>query len=796
MRTKNRYFTLSLLGTALFATVCSAGAILGVAAEEVAGGDTTGTDVQTENFVTSQEGWDALPAGWAFGDGVITSTSNAFLGGGIMRDYYADTPSDYTVSATLHNTATDNGAEIGLGIIPWAQDASNYVIVSVKWNANSATPFSVLTQRFVNGVQYGAEGSSSGAWNEDVLTGTPLATLDRHEPVTVTVEKRYNGVSNMDAYTTTVSGTLTDGTTAELTLATDEFSMSVGFGGKIGLYSFNTTTEVTSFTAEYTGAVEYDYEAYSWYTRGSYNISSPSLYSVSFANDDADITMQARQDGITRFWVPSSARDALEDITVSADIRLSAQGIYGFYLQYNSDSDHVRLEVNAEGIELIAVQNNEEQTWTYAVSLMLTDEHALSATVADGIVSVILDGAPVSFVPGEGEAVSSVPVAQLAGLDELNVGLFATGDTTLTATGFAVAGTFRSGDIREQDGWSVMGSRPNTWTVEAQENNADISNIMTGGTGIWSTLAWTKTTRSPADGYIVSAQVQVTEKAEGEIKYGIMPYYNNGDVIYVWISKWPDGGAMLCLFGTINGVNVFSGNGFMETPITIDMEAVNTLEVEILSDGSLNVYLNKAISPTVATKIDGLAEKPAANYGLSVQNVCANFTDIQVSAERIFTVENEVILNLPSNFPTTGVVGQRINLGVITASLAGDGIGTVPTPVIVVTDPDGEQVELDGVRFTPEKAGTYTVTITATDSWGSNAKEVKTIVVTEEGDSSGGGQDVGGEQNNAPEQGLPGWAIAVIVVGVVVVAAAVVTGILVLRKKAGEKSGEDSDAKS
>lgn len=62
MRTKNRYFTLSLLGTALFATVCSAGAILGVAAEEVAGGDTTGTDVQTENFVTSQEGWDALPA--------------------------------------------------------------------------------------------------------------------------------------------------------------------------------------------------------------------------------------------------------------------------------------------------------------------------------------------------------------------------------------------------------------------------------------------------------------------------------------------------------------------------------------------------------------------------------------------------------------------------------------------------------------------------------------------------------------------------------------------------------------
>ena len=136
MRTKNRYFTLSLLGTALFATVCSAGAILGVAAEEVAGGDTTGTDVQTENFVTSQEGWDALPAGWAFGDGVITSTSNAFLGGGIMRDYYADTPSDYTVSATLHNTATDNGAEIGLGIIPWAQDTSNYVIVSVKWNAN------------------------------------------------------------------------------------------------------------------------------------------------------------------------------------------------------------------------------------------------------------------------------------------------------------------------------------------------------------------------------------------------------------------------------------------------------------------------------------------------------------------------------------------------------------------------------------------------------------------------------------------------------------------------------------
>ena len=794
MRTKNKFLSLCILGAAFFATFLTAGALLGGSAAEEEGGAEQ-QPAQTENFAATQEGWDALPAGWAFGEDVMTSTANVFLGGGALRDYYADTPSDYTVSATLHETASGNANEIGLGIIPWAKDASNYIVVGVKWNVGSDTPFSVLTQRYINGTMYGAEGSASGAWNEYQLAATGLANLDRHEPITVTVEKKYNSATNMDAYTTTVSGTLTDGTEAELTLATDEFSMSVGFGGKIGLYSFNATTEVTNFTAEYAGAVEYDYEPYTWFTRSSFHVSAPSLYAVTFANNDADITMQAQETGITRFWISTSAKNVYEDITVSADFTLSAEGSYGMYLNYGSDTDNVRLEAGANGLELIATQGGNEQTWTYTASLTLTGEHAIAATrKADGTVSVKLDGSAVSFTPAEGEAVASVLVEQLADLDVLNVGAFATGNTTLTIEGFIVDGSFHANDVREQDGWSVRGPRPDTWTVDAQDGVADISVAMEGGTSIWNTHAWTQTSYAPPEGYIVSAQVQVSAKDGAEIKYGLIPYINGGDVVYVWISQWTGAAAMICLNGTINGAAVFSGNGFMETAITIDMEAVNTLEVEILPDGSLNVYLNKSLSPTVATKIEGLAGKPVGSYGISAQNVDATFTDVQIGKERAYSVVNEVIINLPANFPTTGVVGQKVNLGVITASLAGDGIGTAPTPAITVTDPDNEPVELSGVIFTPEKAGEYTVTIIATDSWGNSATQTKTIVVTAADGDTGSDTDSGAEGGDAPAEGLPGWAIALIVVGgVVVVAAGVTAGVLISKKKAAADD-EDSDA--
>ena len=795
MRTKNKVFSICLLGAAFFATFFSAGALLGASAAEEEGGAEQ-QPAQTENFAATQEGWDALPAGWTFGEDVMTSTANVFLGGGAMRDYYADTPSDYTVSATLHETASGNAAEIGLGIIPWAKDASNYIVVGVKWNVGSDTPFSVLTQRYINGTMYGAEGSASGAWNEDQLAATGLANLDRHEPITVTVEKKYNSATNMDAYTTTVSGTLTDGTEAELTLATDEFSMSVGFGGKIGLYSFNATTEVTNFTAEYAGAVEYDYEPYTWFTRSSFHVSAPSLYAVTFANNDADITMQAEDAGITRFWIPTSAKNVYEDITVSANFTLSAEGSYGMYLHYGSDTDNVRLEAGANGLKLIATQGGNEQIWTYTASLTLTEEHAIAATrKADGTVSVMLDGSAVSFTPAEGEAVASVLVEQLADLDVLNVGAFATGNTTLTMTVFTVNGSFHANDVREQDGWSVRGPRPDTWTVDAQDGVADISVAMEGGTSIWNTHAWTQTSYAPPEGYIVSAQVQVSAKDGAEIKYGLIPYINGGDVVYVWISQWTGAAAMICLNGTINGAAVFSGNGFMETAITIDMEAVNTLEVEILPDGSLNVYLNKSLSPTVATKIEGLAGKPVGSYGISAQNVDATFTDVQIGKERAYSVENEVILNIPANFPTTGVVGQRVNLGIITASLGGDGIGLAPSPVITVTDPDDQPVELSGVIFTPEKVGEYTVTIAATESWGASATETRTIVVTAAGASADGETD-GDTDSGAPADELPGWAIALIVVGgVIVVIAIAVVVILLIRKKKNDGSDGISEAK-
>ena len=89
------------------------------------------------------------------------------------------------------------------------------------------------------------------------------------------------------------------------------------------------------------------------------------------------------------------------------------------------------------------------------------------------------------------------------------------------------------------------------------------------------------------------------------------------------------------------------------------------------------------------------------------------------------------------------------------------------------------------MRFTPEKAGTYTVTITATDSWGNSATETKTIVVTEEDGGTtepGGDTTEPGDGTSDKEPLSPGAIAGIVITGVVVVAGAV-TGIFFLVKK-------------
>ena len=88
----------------------------------------------------------------------------------------------------------------------------------------------------------------------------------------------------------------------------------------------------------------------------------------------------------------------------------------------------------------------------------------------------------------------------------------------------------------------------------------------------------------------------------------------------------------------------------------------------------------------------------------------------------------------------------------------------------------------------------YDDTIIATDSWGNSATQTKTIVVTAADGDTGSDTDSGAEGGDAPAEGLPGWAIALIVVGgVVVVAAGVTAGVLISKKKAAADD-EDSDA--
>ena len=526
------------------------------------------------------------------------------------------------------------------------------------------------------------------------------------------------------------------------------------------------------------------YNPYDWYTKDEYTISDRDMQSVSIDGTTVTMTTDAAEETkYTRFYAP--AGNYYNRISVSGNFTVTenAQGAeYGLYLYYVDDSNNVRVSVTAEKVTLIVTQNgtSSEYEGAFAQSVDLTEAHALAVQAEFDAVTVTFDGEAVAF----GAAGETVTVDMLAALESANVGIFAkVGSVSVTDY---TKGGFVPYSVLTSEDWSLYGARLNTWSVS--EDGATLSNIVAGGTNFRGTNALRSTdVANPAEGYFVSMKVQVSEQTGGEWKYGIVPYYkDDANNVFVWLSQWSGAATNICMYATFNGAPAFSSspNGFLETQVNFTMTDINYLEVEITPDGSINVYLNRSLTPTATTQINALATAEPAMCGINAFNVAATFSDVQISAERVYSVENKVIINIPASFPTTGTVGKPVNLGVITASLEGDG-GIAPTPVITVTGPDNEPVELNGVRFTPGKAGTYTVTITATDSWGNSTTETKTIVVTEEdgGTTEPGGDTTEPGDGTSDKEPLSPGAIAGIVIAGVVVVASAVTGIFFLVKK-------------
>lgn len=691
---------------------------------------------------TDTTGKSATATGWSYAEGAYTVDASS----GTTADNQAvfqntNTGGNYAVSYTANCTAASGNV---LSVLPYFASDDNYARFVITQAASGAE---LAIEGEANGVPFSQEFEayeSAIDWSSVDIRATKVGTN----------VNLYIG-SDTETPVATYTTAFTDGA-------------NVGFGAAGGSVTF----------ANVQTAPE-GYQPYDWFISGAYYMSAQAEDSITV--EDGSVTMTVDPDETTNYTRFYTASNRYNNITVSGAFTVTeneTNARYGLYLYYASDTEYVSVVVTANGLTLTAMNGSsstEEWTYTFAEPITLTAEHTLAVAATFDAVTVTFDGQAVTFAD---ETTAEVEVAMLAELETCNVGMLAMGGS-ITAD-FAVGG-FTPYQSMTSGSWSVSGARLNSWTVSS--DGSTLSNTTAGGTTFKQTNALTTSPLVvPSEGYYLATAVQVTEQINSEWKYGFIAYSGNGVEIYVWLSQWAGNSTTITMNGTRNGADI-DNNPWRETNVPFSLTDINYFEVYVHGD-TVDVYLNRQFVPVASTTFGGLGNETAGQYGLNVFNVAATFDDVQISSERIYTVEDNVIINIGSSFPTTGTVGKAVNLGVITAAL--ENAGTSVSVNISVTGPDSNPVTVSGVRFTPETAGTYTVTMTATDAWGNTATETRTITVTEaEPGTDEPGTDPG--ETEEPGDGLGTGAIIGIVIGCVAAVAIVVVVVIVVKKKKANK---------
>ena len=202
------------------------------------------------NLVMDESGWNVFkPDTWTFAANGATNQNTVFLANFLVRSD-ENASGDYRLTATFKGAATAVTGEINMGIVPWFQDAQNYVVIYLKWNPNNTGLINLQILHFINGVQYGKEGVQG--WNDrwlDFDYATTLYTLNPDDEITVQVDKVYNAETKLDDYTVTISAVNKQGASVSESF-TESYSVSVGKNGNIGIYSMNDTVTFSRLTVE------------------------------------------------------------------------------------------------------------------------------------------------------------------------------------------------------------------------------------------------------------------------------------------------------------------------------------------------------------------------------------------------------------------------------------------------------------------------------------------------------------------------------------------------------------------
>ncbi len=530
-----------------------------------------------------------------------------------------------------------------------------------------------------------------------------------------------------------------------------------------------------------------DYKPYSWYMtelndRETF-VSAAAMGGVAYDEDGGAYVFRA--DGVTDerdtsvYW----ATDYYDKAEISAVFTGVEQNTeYGLYGWLQDQSKYVLAKVTPGGVVIISTFGESPETKDFALpaDFDYAGEHTLAVAVVNDKITVTLDGVAVA----QNVAVSGIDHDKKA---RLGIAVSHTAvNAVVTESGYTSFTPVVDG------GWTMQGNRYNSWTVE---EDGTVNGSLVGGTVFLRTLALKDNVDGKKD-YFMSANVKITEHTGAEWKAGFAPYYVDGDnYVFVWFTRWADGSPKIGVTAKLNGAVL--PPEWRETDFSYGFFETNALEVSI-EGNKLSVYVNKQFLPVVSYELDGLSERvmTGAKSALYVNNVSATFGNIITFGDKRAVINTDKpTISMTGTKPTTGKVGTRVTLPIITASNdAGDTLTVEKT----VTGPDGESVEIEKNGFTPTVAGKYTVTCTCTDMWGNTTVE-EFVVTVEDADGVDGGDTTPSENDKKSNLGLA-LGLGIGIPAVLAAAAGVVfllikKGVIKLkRKKSDGNKTEDNNA--
>lgn len=658
---------------------------------------------------------------WVYDAGKISV--DAMLGGRTESPYEAITKVDasytnYSVSADVAITEKAADAMNTAGVTAWQKDHANDLTANLVY------------------ADGGYKAVIGGVINGEAVNVESAALNITDDAATLNVKKAGSTVI------LSVNG-------AEACRYTNLALAANGFAGVNAKYA---KAEFTNVSIE-----KYEYQSFDEYQGtllgATYALASKTEFD--FISGDGYIAVDGTE--FDSYGYAVLGRDTWSTTAVTSTftpVSVGATYAFGMIAYYENAQSFIYAVINGTKAEIYS-RNAEGDT------LVASADYAYDATSAITLTAVVEAG-KVSLKAGDSVLVEG-EIADLNPDNGKNGGIVVKGaNVQFTAPEFD---GWRSWDALQVGDYTAIGPEIGTWSVaEDGTVTGRAANIKVERN---TTFAVKEIEYSY--NYYVYGVIHVTAvHTNWERRAYYMPWYvDNDNWVGVYCSQIPGMNPEIVAEAKINGGYInMAWTGYAGCASILDADVV--MEVYVGENG-IEVYNGKSSTPFWTYDVPGLkaaSEGKTVKAGVGVVDVTVDFKNFTVGEEMMSKNTVAPTISLVNTPATTGTVGKTIMLPIIDVI---DDLGESINAVVTVVDPDGAEVDLAGAaRFTPSKAGTYTVTISAEDSWGNKAEDyVYTITVAEETTEQPGGDKPGDEK---PGEEKPAGGCGSVVIGGVAMA--------------------------